>query len=95
MGRVGRRTGPERVRPLHSAWLFGIVEGYTPTNPNHLLYEATMEDPDVFARPWSLQMPLYRIVDEGAELLELNCVEISEEALYGDIRGLTLDDFDD
>ena len=72
-----------------------VIERYTPMSPWHLLYEATIEDPDVFTRPWSLRMPLYRIVDEGAELLEVNCVELSEEALYGDIRSLTEDDFDD
>ena len=63
-----------------------VVERYTPLSPYHLQYEATITDPKVFTRPWTMRMPLYRVVDEGAEMLEVNCVELSEEALYGAIR---------
>jgi hypothetical protein len=64
-----------------------ITERYTPLSPYHLQYEATIDDPDVFTRPWKISMPLYRVIDPGAELLEVNCVEFAEEALYGNIRG--------
>jgi hypothetical protein len=30
-------------------------------------------------------MPLYRRVEENARLLEFNCVEFSEQLLYGDV----------
>jgi hypothetical protein len=63
-----------------------IVERYTPISPDHLYYEATIEDSTVFTRPWKIAMPLYRRVEKPAELLEVNCVELSEEALYGSIR---------
>jgi hypothetical protein len=63
-----------------------VVERYTPLSPYHLQYEATIDDPTVFTRPWKISMPLYRVIDPGAELLEVNCVELSEEALYGTIR---------
>ena len=63
-----------------------IIERYTPSSPFHLDYEATIEDPTVFTRPWKIRMPLYRVIDPGAELLEVNCVELSEELLYGKIR---------
>ena len=63
-----------------------VVERYTPLSPYHLQYEATIEDPKVFTRPWKISMPLYRVIDAGAELLEVNCVELSEEALYGKTR---------
>jgi hypothetical protein len=63
-----------------------IVERYTPLSPYHLQYEATIEDPATFTRPWKMSMPLYRVIDPGAELLEVNCVELSEEVLYGTIR---------
>jgi hypothetical protein len=66
-----------------------IIERYTPISPYHLNYEVTIEDPNVFTRPWSMRMSLYRIIDQGAELLDANCVEFSEEALYGEIRKLT------
>jgi hypothetical protein len=66
-----------------------VVERYTPLSPYHLQYEATIEDSTVFTRPWKISMPLYRVIDPGAELLEVNCVELSEEALYGKIRTQT------
>lgn len=50
-----------------------VVERYTPTGPNHLLYEATIEDPNVFTRPWTISMPLYRRQEQNAELLEYQC----------------------
>ena len=63
-----------------------VVERYTPMSPNHLMYEATIEDPQVFTRPWRISMPLYRIMDNNAELLEFECVPLVEEYIYGSLR---------
>jgi len=40
----------------------------------------------VFTRPWTIRMPLYRRLDEGARVLEFKCVEFSEDLLYGHLR---------
>lgn len=63
-----------------------VEERYTPMGPNALRYEATLEDPNVFTQPWKITMPLYRRLEEDAEILEYKCVEYSEELLYGDLR---------
>jgi len=63
-----------------------IVERYTPLGPNHLRYEATIEDPTVFSRPWTIAMPLYRIVDEDFRMLEFKCEPYAEEKIYGHLR---------
>jgi hypothetical protein len=63
-----------------------VVERYTPRSPDTLIYEATIEDPKVFSRPWKISMPLYRRVEKDAKLLEYKCVEFSEELLYGPLR---------
>jgi hypothetical protein len=63
-----------------------VTERYTPVSPYHLRYEATITDPKVFTRPWKMSMLLYRIVDDRAEMLDLNCVEFAEEVMYGAIR---------
>jgi hypothetical protein len=47
-------------------------------------YEATIEDPETFSRPWTIRMPLYRRVESDARLLEFNCVKFSEQLLYGE-----------
>ena len=40
---------------------------------DHILYEATIEDPQIFSRPWTLRMPLYRRKEENAQILEYEC----------------------
>ena len=60
-----------------------VVERYTAKSPYHLLYEATIEDPKVLTRPFKISMPLYRRVEENAQLLEFKCVEFAEELMYG------------
>ena len=60
-----------------------VVERYTPTSPNHLRYEATIEDPNVFTRPWKMSMPLYRRIEPNMQLLEFQCIPFIEEYLYG------------
>lgn len=51
-----------------------VIERFTRTGPDHLQYEATIEDPKVFSRPWKISMPLYRRVDKDVQLLEYECV---------------------
>ena len=60
-----------------------ITERFTPASPFHLNYEATIEDPDVFTRPWKISMPLYRRVDPRMQLLEFQCIPLGEEYLLG------------
>ena len=52
-----------------------VVERYTPTTPYHIDYEVTLEDPDVFTRPWTMRMTLYRRMDEGLQILDYDCVD--------------------
>jgi hypothetical protein len=63
-----------------------VVERWTAKSPYHLLYEATIEDPTVYTRPWTISLPLYRRVEDGAQLLEFKCVEFVEEMMYGHLR---------
>jgi hypothetical protein len=72
----------DRAGNFHSDALH-VVERYTATGPDHLLYEATIEDPKTFTRPWKMSMPLYRVMDKNAQLLEYLCVEFAEELMYG------------
>ena len=76
------RTWLDRAGNFHGADLH-VVERYTPIDASHLMYEATIEDPKVYTRPWKIRMPLYRRIEEHAQLLEFKCVEFSEEFIYG------------
>ncbi|MNC94209.1 hypothetical protein D3C83_110080 [compost metagenome] len=62
------------------------MERYTPKGPNVIQYEATIEDPKIFTRPWTIRMPLYRRLEPHAQLLEFKCVEFAEELMYGHLR---------
>ena len=59
------QTWFDRSGNFHSEEL-RVVERYTRTGPDHLLYEATIEDPNVFERPWKISMPLYRRIESNA-----------------------------
>lgn len=78
------RTWFDRAGNFHSEALH-VVERYTPLSADHLMYEATIEDPKVFTRPWTIRMPLYRRIEPNARLLEFKCVEFAEEFIYGNL----------
>lgn len=63
-----------------------VTERYTHIGPNAVMYEATLEDPNVYTRPWTVSFPLYRRLDENMQLLEFKCVEFAEELIYGHLR---------
>jgi hypothetical protein len=52
---------------------FHVVERYTRTSPDMLLYEATIDDPKVYTRPWKISIPLYRHTQKNAQLYEYEC----------------------
>jgi hypothetical protein len=79
------QTWFDRAGNFHSEALH-VVERFTRTGPDHLLYEATIEDPKVFTRPWKMSMPLYRRVEKNPQLFEYKCVEFVEELMYGDLK---------
>lgn len=68
------RTWLDAAGNFHSDALH-VVERYTPTTPYHIDYEVTLEDPDVFTRPWTMRMMLYRRMDEGLQILDYDCVD--------------------
>ena len=81
----------DRAGDFHSDALH-VVERYTRTAPDILSYEATIEDKNVFSRPWKISMPLYRRLEKNAQLLDFKCVEFVEELLYGKWRKKPLTD---
>ncbi len=55
------------------------------TDANTINYEATIEDPMTFSKPWKINLVLYRHQEKNARLLEFKCVEYTEQLLYGDL----------
>jgi hypothetical protein len=75
----------DRAGNFHSDQLH-VVERFARTAPDLLSYEATIEDPNVFTRPWKISMPLYRRAEKNAQLMDFKCVEFVEELMYGQWR---------
>jgi len=70
----------------HHSDALRVIERYTHMGPNTLMYEATLEDPNVYTDAWTLRFPLYRRLDENMQILEFKCVEFTEELIYGHLR---------
>jgi hypothetical protein len=70
----------------HHSEALKVTERYTMTDADHINYEATIEDKNVFTRPWKISMPLYRRVEKGARLGQFKCTEFVEELMYGHLR---------
>ena len=63
-----------------------VTERFTPVSENHMQYSATLEDANVYSRPWTISMPLYRHIEPNAQILEFKCVPFVEELLYKDLE---------
>jgi hypothetical protein len=79
------QTWFDRAGNFHSNALH-VVERYTRISGDTMWYEATIEDPKVFTRPWKMSMPLYRRLEKNMQLLEFKCVEFVEELMDGHLR---------
>jgi hypothetical protein len=94
---VGRFEGDSLVVDVrwfsHEIWLdrsgnfyseeAHVTERYTPISPFHLRYEATIDDPKTFTRPWKVSMTLYKRVEPNIQLLEFQCIPLADDFLYG------------
>ena len=60
-----------------------VVERINARSADTLNYEATIEDANVFTKPWKISMPLYRRIERNIQLAEFRCVEFSEDLVYG------------
>jgi hypothetical protein len=79
------QTWFDRSGNHHSAEM-KVTERYTLQNAHVMEYTATIEDPGIFSRPWTIRMPVYKRVGADARLQQFKCVEFVEELLYGGLR---------
>jgi len=59
-----------------------VVERYTLTDPDHINYEATIEDPKVFTKPWKISLILYRHKEKNFQLLDYECYAFGDDQYY-------------
>jgi len=71
-------TWLSRAGDFHSDALH-VIERYAPLGPDAIRYEATIEDPKVFTRPWKMTMPLYRRQERNVQLLDYECYSLLQD----------------
>lgn len=76
LDRAGNHLSPAAV----------VTERLTLITPDHLDYEATINDPRTFSEQWTIRMPIYRRIEPYAQLMEFKCVPFVEEKLYKDLE---------
>jgi hypothetical protein len=81
------KTQFDRAGNFHSNQI-KVTERFTLLDASHIRYQATLEDPKTFSRPWTIEMPLYRLIDENAQILEHKCVPFADKLLYSDLMHL-------
>jgi len=79
-------TRLDRAGNFHSNKL-KVTERFHLIDSTHIQYEATLEDPLTYTRPWTIAMPLYRLIDENAQAFEHKCVPFADMLLYHDLIG--------
>ncbi len=57
-----------------------MIERFTLIDPDVIHYEVTIEDPNVYTRPWKMVLPLMRNKEEAFRLLEEACHEGEQNA---------------
>ena len=82
--RLNDQTWFDRAGDFHSDALH-VVERYTPMSPDAVMYEATVEDPKVYSRPWKISMPLYRRLEKNAQITEFQVRGVRRRASLREI----------
>ena len=75
-GWISTHAGSGRLRGVPHSRALHLVERLTRTDPNTILYQMTVEDPEVYERPWTFSMPLVR--SDDYQIFEYACHEGNE-----------------
>jgi hypothetical protein len=72
-GSIATSAATGRIRGIPQSSSMKVVERFTPVAPNTIDYRVTIEDPKVYAKPWTVELPLNR--DETYQMFEYSCQE--------------------
>jgi hypothetical protein len=71
---LGDQTWLDQAGNFHSDQLH-VVERYTLLDAHTLSYEAHLDDPKTYSKPWTIRLRLYRDTRPAARILEDECLE--------------------
>ena len=74
-------TWLDRAGDFHSTDMH-VVERWKFLDANTIDYKATIEDPQVFSRPWDIEVFLYRHREKDFQLIENYCFTLDYDKYY-------------
>jgi hypothetical protein len=83
-GSIATNAASGRIKGIPQSEALHVVERFTRTDADTIMYEATIEDPDVYTKPWKIAIPLTR--DDGYKIYEYACHE-GNHAVENILRG--------
>jgi hypothetical protein len=75
-GWVTTSAASGRVKGVPESQALHLVERFTRTDPETILYQATIDDPNVYTRPWKVSVPMVK--DDKYQIYEYACHEGNE-----------------
>jgi hypothetical protein len=72
-GSIATSAATGRIRGIPQSEALHVVERFTPVDANTIQYDVTVEDPNVYMKPWKVQIPLTR--DSKYHMFEYACEE--------------------
>lgn len=81
-------TWLDRAGNFHSSELH-VIERWTFVDENTIRYQARLEDPQVFSKPFSLSVLLYRNREPNVQLIENYCYTLDYDQYYPPRAGAT------
>jgi len=83
-GWISTSAAGGRIKGIPQSTSLHLVERFTRVDANTINYEVTVDDPEVYTKPWKVAMPLTR--DETYRIYEYACHE-GNEAVGNILRG--------
>jgi hypothetical protein len=83
-GWIATQAAAGRIKGIPQTESLRVVERLTPIDANTIDYEATIDDPKTFTRPWTVSIPLHR--NPTYRIYEYACHE-GNRAVEGILRG--------
>ena len=83
-GWISTSAAGGRIKGIGESEQLHLVERFTRTDANTIRYEVTVDDPNVYTRPWKVSIPMVR--DADYQIFEYACHE-GNHAVEGVLRG--------
>jgi hypothetical protein len=83
-GWIATQAAAGRIKGIPQTESLRVVERFTPIDANTIDYQATIDDPTMFTRPWTVSIPLHR--NPTYRIYEYACHE-GNRAVEGILRG--------